>query len=64
VGHSRQTTVEFEALAKLPDIIAPVGIPINLPEPYVKARVEARFDLEGFFDFWQEKTFWTQIESG
>ncbi len=65
VGQSLQTTVEFEAIAKLPNITIPLGgIPIDPLEPYVKARVEARFDIEGFFDFWQEKTFWTQIESG
>lgn len=37
------------------------GTFINPPEEYVKARVEARFDIEGFFDLYQEKTFWTQI---
>ena len=64
VGQSLQTTVEFEAISNLPNIHLPSGILINPPEQYVKARVEARFDIEGFFDFWQDKTFWTQIESG
>lgn len=64
VGQSLRTTVEFEATSKLPDIKFPSGIIIDPPETYVKARVEARFDIEGFFDFWQDKTFWTQIESG
>jgi hypothetical protein len=65
VGQYFQTTVEFEAIAKLPNISIPlIGTTINLPEPYVKARVEACFDIKGFFDFWQDKTFWTQIESG
>ena len=63
-GQSRQTTAEFEAIAKLPNITLPTGIQIDPPEEYVKARVEGRFDIEGFFNFWQEKIFWTQIDSG
>lgn len=63
VGQSLQTKVEFEATAKLPNTSLPGGISFNPPEKYVKARVEARFDIEKLFDFWQEKTFWTQIES-
>jgi hypothetical protein len=65
VGQSLQTTVEFEAIAKMPNLIIPShGIYINPPEQYVKARVYARFDIEGFFNFYQEKIFFTQIESG
>ena len=64
VGQSFRTTVEFEATSNLPNIKFASGIIIDPPETYVKARVEARFDIEGFFNFWQDKTFWTQIESG
>lgn len=64
VGQSLQTIVEFEATAKLPSISIPGRVSVDPPEPYVKARVEARFDIQAFFNFWQDKVFMTQIEAG
>lgn len=63
VGQYVEKVVEFEAKNKLPSIPWAGGV-IDLMEPYVKARVEARFDIEGFFRFWQTKIFQTQIEAG
>lgn len=63
VGQYLQKVVEFEALSKMPNVPLD-GRVVDLPEPYVKARVEARFDIEAFFQFWQDKTFFTQIEAG
>ena len=60
VGQCAEQVVEFEALGKLPN--GPWGV--DPLEAYVEARVSARFDLEGFLHFWQDKTFWTQIEAG
>ena len=63
VGHYVEKVLEFEAIKKHPNF--PLnGEPIDLAEPFVKARIEARFDIESFFRFWQTKTFWTQIEAG
>lgn len=64
VGQYVQKEVEFEAISKLPNLHWREGILYDPPEAYVKARVEARFDIEEFFRFWHSKTFWTQIEAG
>lgn len=68
VGQYVQEVVKFNAIGVKPS--SPKGpqpggkIIFDPMEDYVKARVYARFDIEGFFQFWHARTFWTQIEGG
>jgi hypothetical protein len=57
-GNSVGKTITFKAKAKIPAFI------VNLPEPYVVARVEADFDIARFFHVVQDEVFFTQIDDG
>jgi hypothetical protein len=57
--NSVSRTVRFKALAKFPLIFG-----IDIPEPYVNARVDADFDIVRFFHCVQETSFLTQIDDG
>ena len=62
-GSGISRDVEFEALAKIP-LVRLMGHLWDIPEPYVKARAEADFDILRFFHIVQDEVFTTQIEEG
>lgn len=62
VGQALQKEVEFMAVGKIPNSVI-FGRPADLPEQYVKVRVESAFHIVGFFRYWRATTFYTQIAS-